>query len=295
MGLPSSTVAASRLTGCPLFPGAPHRAAASLRACTATITGLVALLMTALPALAATPCPDDYRPLGRVTGVTDAGELVLEDSRLVRLAAIDAAGGEAAMAAFLGRTTPGRMASLAQAGAGTDRHGRHAGLVRLDAENGQASIALQAALLADGLAVARPEPGFLGCMDSFAEAERPARQGRQGLWAHLPLAAGNIAALNERRGRFTILAGRVLTVGTGRVVDYLNFGVVWRKDATVRLEKDVSRALTQRGIALADVAGRRVAVRGPVVEDGGPAIDIRWIEQIAAVDDVWEGQKAGDR
>ncbi|MFT0860708.1 thermonuclease family protein [Ancylobacter sp. G4_0304] len=293
MGLPSSTVAASRPTGRTLRPSVTRRAGAFPRAVIAAPALFAALLLTAQPAFAAPPCPDDYRPLGRIAAVTGAGELVLEDSRLVRLAAVDAAGGEAAMVASLTRTAPGRMASLASAHEGTDRHGRTAGLVRLEAEGGQGALDVQAALLADGLAVARPEAGFLGCMTALATAERPARLARLGLWARLPIPAHDLAALEARRGRFTILAGRVLTVGTGRAVDYLNFGAVWRKDATVRLEKDIGRALTQRGIALADVAGRRIAVRGAVVEDGGPAIDIRWIEQIAAWDEDWEGQEAG--
>jgi len=149
-------------------------------------------------------------------------------------------------------------------------------LVRLDDDG----PILQHEVLARGLALAQPEEGTLGCMGELLKAEAPARAKKLGAWAGMPLVARNIAGLSARQGRFTILTGRVRSVGKGRGVDYLNFGSIWRQDMTVRLDSRARAAFEQAGMTLESFTGRQITVRGAVFEAGGPAIDVRWIEQI---------------
>lgn len=244
--------------------------------------GLLVVSAACLPVHAGEPCPDNFAPLVRVAAVDGFGDLVLADGSTVRLAGLAAPGGNAAelrRTAALREAALGRDVVLARAEEGKDRYGRIAALVRIADQ----TATLQAMLLGAGLALARPEPGYLGCMDALLAAEAPARRGGRGLWAGLPVAARDEASAGARVGQFTILAGRVLSIGNGKQVDYLNFGPVWRQDSTVRLEKPVRAALEQAGVPLESLSGQWLAVRGVVVEAGGPAIDVQWIEQLELV------------
>ena len=253
------------------------------------LSGLVgaAVLSVVLsaPALAAN-CPGIYDGRGRVAGLEPGGDLRLADGIVLRLAGLSLAGasGEPALRAALEEIALERDIEFATAG--KDRYGRLVGIVRL---SGHAAT-LQDELLARGIAAARPEKDVLGCMPAWLDRERPARDARLGIWAELPLDARDIAAIRAREGRFTIVAGRVRSVGNGRRVDYLNFGPVWRQDMTGRLEKPARIALEARGTTLAELAGRHVAMRGTVLEAGGPAFDIVWAEQIE-----WSGAATGTR
>lgn len=275
-----------RVETIPVVPGAAgaSRARIPAGAARAAILGMGSLVVIAAcpPAHAGEKCPDNFAAPVRVVAVDGFGDLALADGSTVRLAGLSASGGDAAelrRTAALREAALGRDAVLARAEEGKDRYGRSAALVRIADQ----TTTLQAALLGEGLALARPEPGYLGCMDALLAAEAPARRGRRGLWAELPVAARDEASAGARVGQFTILAGRVLSVGNGKQVDYLNFGPVWRQDSTVRLGKPVRAALAQAGVPLESLSGQWLAVRGVVVEAGGPAIDVRWIEQLELV------------
>lgn len=262
-----------------LLPVSPEAAGAGrARAPRPTGVAVATLILTAAlcpPAQAGEPCPDRFSAPVRVDAVDPFGDLVLADGTTVRLAGLSA-GGEARWVALLREAALGRDVVLARAKDGKDRYGRADALVRVDGE----ATTLQGALLGEGMALARPEADYLGCMEAFRAAEAPARRDRRGIWAELPLTARNEAATGAHMGQFTILAGRVLSVGNGRQVDYLNFGPVWRQDTTVRLGKPVRAALEQAGVPLESLSGQWLAARGVVVEAGGPAIDVRWIEQL---------------
>ena len=256
---------------------------------------LVLVTVAPSPSRAEERCPASADPPVRVAAVDRFGDLVLADGATIRLAALSApddATNEARRAEALREAALGRDVVLARAGAARDRYGRIAALARIEGRETEPAT-LQAVLLREGLALAQPEAGFLGCMGELLAMEAPARAARRGLWAELPVAARDEARASAREGRFTILAGRVLSVGNGRSVDYLNFGPVWRQDSTVRLEKPVRAALERAGVPLESLRGRRLAVRGVVVEAGGPAIDVRWIEQLELLDAPWwdEGRR----
>lgn len=265
-------------------------------------TFLAAVLMLGAPARAAkgeaASCPAAFGAPVAVTAIDRFGDIVLADGTVVALAGLAVEDGEAALAArraSLAAQLGGREVTLAGPAA-TDRYGRRRALLRLAAprEEDGADATVQVALLRQGLALARPEAGFLGCMNELRAAEAPARRAKRGLWAGLPLPARDEKTVTAKAGRFTILAGRVLSVGNGRRVDYLNFGPVWRQDTTVRLEKPVRVALERAGLSLEALAGRAVAVRGVVFEADGPAIDVRWIEQIEFIDGRMGQGQAGN-
>ncbi|MCS0504834.1 thermonuclease family protein [Ancylobacter mangrovi] len=284
---------------CSPLTSACDRAAASLIPLRHAVAAMPGRLRTAalpcvvlfsflVPASAApvggTSCPAAYGAPVRVSGVNDFGDLLLADGRTLRLAALVVASGEpsarAEFRAMLIREAAGREIEIASASPAPDRYGRLVGLARLPGHDDAGAAGLQRRALGEGVAVALPEPGYLGCMAALLEAEGPARVARRGLWRNLPIDARDKDALRAQAGHFTILEGRVAGVGNGRAVDYLNFGRVWRQDATLRMTHDSRAALEDTGVAVGDLAGRVVMARGVVFEAGGPAIDIRWAEQV---------------
>ncbi|QFR33801.1 thermonuclease family protein [Ancylobacter sp. TS-1] len=235
----------------------------------------------ARPATAAR-CPDSFAPAGRVASVDEGGDLVLSDGGVLRLAGLSLAGTQQgpALRAALTELAVGREVEIAPA-AGRDRYARQPSLVRRAGE----ATTLQERLLARGLAVARPEAGLLGCMAGWYAAEDTARRARRGVWRELPLRTRDVAAIGARQGRFTIVEGRVLSVGNTRTLHYLNFGPVWRQDMTGRLTQAGHAALEAAGMPATDLAGRHVTLRGTVFEAGGPAMELVWAEQIG-----WTGR-----
>ena len=253
---------------CP--PGAPRFAARGL----ATLSLAACLVLS--PHARAADCPSAFDITAHVTGVDLSGDLILSDAGRVRLAGLAFGEDRTALRAALERLVVGRDVAIAASAAQADRYGRRGGLVRVGADG----PSVQHALLSRGLALAQPEEGMLGCMAELVKAEAPARKNKLGLWAGMPLDARDIDGLSARQGRFTILTGRVRSVGKGRGVDYLNFGPIWRQDMTVRLDSRARAAFEQAGTPLQAFAGRQIEARGVVFEAGGPAIDVRWVEQV---------------
>ena len=241
---------------------------------------LVAICLATLPASAA-DCPAAFDISVEARGLDPHGDVTLADGRTLRLAALADIAPDPARRAALDLLVAGRALSLAAADAKPDRYGRIHALARLSD-----GTLVQAAALARGLAVARPETGYLGCMPALLAAEGPARTARLGVWAMLPLNAEPPEALAQQAGHFSVVAGRVRSVGSTRRFDYLNFGRVWRQDTTVRIEASARAALVARGIDVASLDGRDVLVRGDIDLADGPVIDLRWAEQLETVVEV---------
>ncbi|WP_210255145.1 nuclease [Ancylobacter pratisalsi] len=229
-------------------------------------------------------CPSSFSDPVLVKEINGLGDIVLADGRTLRLAAVTVASREARdvaiFNAMLKREVAGRAIVFASVTDEPARYGRLAGLVRLAEDEGSMKPSLQERALSEGVAVGVPETGYLGCMERLLLAERPARVGRRGLWRRLPLDARDADAVRAQIGRFTIVAGRITGVGNGRAVDYLNFGRVWRQDTTLRLTGEARAKLEQTDVTTGTLAGQMVTARGVVFEAGGPAIDIRWVEQL---------------
>lgn len=218
---------------------------------------------------------------GRVVALSPGGELGLADGRTVRLAgiALDSIDPDhpGALATALRELALGRDITVAMPAETADRHGRLGGLVTIAGSDGET---LQATLAGLGLALVRPEEGFLDCLEAIVAQERLARAAGYGLWERGGLDAADVGAIRERAGRFTVVEGRVHDIGEGRSLRFLNFGPVWRHDLTVRIPRESDPAFVAAGIEASALAGQRVRVRGVVFEAGGPAIDLRWPAQI---------------
>jgi micrococcal nuclease len=220
-----------------------------------------------------------------IAEVLRGDQLRLADGRVVRLAGIRLPGGDAdgdgagrfaeQAQAELSTLLDGQQVRLAPAEAAHDRYGRLvAQIERVD------GLWLQGALLDRGLAQVQTRPGEVARAEQMLAIERRARAARRGLWAEAAFMAREASAAIGDGGRFRIVQGRVVRVAPTERCVYLNFGADWRTDFTVRIAKDLGRRLTRSGLDVESLAGRRVEVRGFVLEAGGPLIELSHPEQM---------------
>jgi micrococcal nuclease len=218
-----------------------------------------------------------------VAEVVAGDQLRLADGRAVRLAGIRVPGGDAAAALALAEqaraelTTllDGQKVRLALAEAPFDRYGRLVAQI----ERGD-GLWLQGALLERGLAQVQTRPGEAARAERMLALERAARAARRGLWADAAFMAREASAALGDAARFRIVYGRVLRVAPTERFVYLNFGSDWRSDFTVRIAKALADRLASSGLEVASLTGRRIEVRGLVLEAGGPLIELSHPEQM---------------
>jgi micrococcal nuclease len=241
--------------------------------------GLLALLLAGADAGAAEQPPEE--PVA-VAEVLAGDQLRLADGRAVRLAGIRVpgkAGGSARLAgqaqAELSALVADRRVRLAPAVAPYDRYGRLVAQVERDD-----GLWLQGALLERGLAQVQTRPGETARAAPMLAMERAARAARRGLWAEAAFVAREPGDSLGDPGRFRIVRGRVRQVAPTERFVYLNFGADWWRDFTVRIAKPVARQLAAAGLEVASLAGRRIEIRGVVVEAGGPLIELSHPEQM---------------
>lgn len=150
-----------------------------------------------------------------------------------------------------------------------DRYGRLAGLV-FDARG----ALLQAALIEEGHAIVRPDTVDEACAERLLALESAARSAGNGLWRH----AGNVAkavdasSLLARSGLYVLVEGRIVSVGYGSRMVFLDFGRSFRTDFTVLVQGTLVSRLREAGFPVESLEGRTVRVRGIIEESGGPAI-----------------------
>ena len=214
-----------------------------------------------------------------------AGDLIrLGDGRAVRLASIRIPTGDSEQAGAsrfaeqargeLSRLLDGQMIRLAPAEAAHDRYGRL--VAHIERSDG---LWLQGALLEQGLAQVQTRPGETARAEEMLALEQIARAARRGLWGEASFLPQDAGALKDSTGRFRIVRGRVLRVAPTERHVYLNFGADWRSDFTIRVRRvDLRNALA--GLNLEGLAGRRIEVRGLVLEAGGPLIELSHPEQM---------------
>lgn len=218
--------------------------------------------------------------MARVAGLRDGRTLLLSDGRQLRLAAIEVT---AASRAVLKKLVAGQTLRLKALGPDHDRYGR---LVAF-AFAGEAQQSLQQALLQAGAARVAARVGDRACAEMLLKAERTARAGRRGLWADprfAPLAAENLTQLAAHRGRFTLVAGKVLSVHRSGATIYLNFARRWTRGFSVAILRRNRRKFAAAGIVLRRLQGRRIRVRGFIEERRGPLIEVDAPEQIELIE-----------
>jgi endonuclease YncB( thermonuclease family) len=237
----------------------------------------------------AQPCTGlEPGPARTVVRVLDAETVALDDGRELRLigalapralnadAEPDAWPMETAATEALRALVLGKSIELRLSDERTDRYGRlqaHAFLT-----DGDARRWVQGALLRQGLARAYALAGHRACSEDLLAAERPAREGRRGLWAEAAYqvrSADDPADLMRYRTTFQIVEGTILRVGLTSGSIYLNFARNWRRGFSVSLRRNDSALLGAHADDPRRLEGRSVRVRGWIDERrGSPVIDM---------------------
>jgi endonuclease YncB( thermonuclease family) len=236
---------------------------------------------TAAPPAPATSCGGVEIARGRVSRVLDGGNVVLDDGRVVHLAAIEvpllsaigasrgAPGGAAAKAA-LAALLNGAPVLLRQAESKSDRYGRTIAYVE-SLRQGVAGSA-EAALVSAGFARVSGEVGDRACAAELLRRENIAREAGIGLWAdpyYDPIPADKPADILAHRGRFALVEGNVVSVHESGPTVYLNFGRHWSEDFAVTIRKRNERNFTAAGLQLKSFADRNLRVRGWIEAHAG--------------------------
>jgi micrococcal nuclease len=229
-------------------------------------------------ALAEPACPAATTEAGTVvTDVTSSGALITESGEEVVLAGL--AFPQVSDVKSLSVAKSGLAAAIARLAAGPvrvapastpDRYGR----IRADVLTRDGAW-LQGALVAAGLALVRPEDGGNGeCLRALLALERAAAEAGAGLWADARIVAKatDESSLLAEIGLYALVEGRVVSVGYGTRMVFVDFGRRFRTDFTVLVPKTLVPRLAEAGIAVESLAGQEIRVRGVIEESGGPAI-----------------------
>jgi micrococcal nuclease len=214
-----------------------------------------------------------------IADVLAGNRVGLADGRTVRLAALRLPAGNAGLAeqarAKLTHLLTGHAVRLGTTAAPIDRYGDL--VAQVERDDGQW---LQGALLEQGLAQVQTGPDESARAATMLALERSARERRLGLWADPALGPRDAARLADAIGSFQIVQGRVRRVARAGDYIYLNFGADWRSDFTIRVLAEIEDRFEQAGLYLGKLAGRRIEVRGFVLDAGGPLIELSGPEQI---------------
>ena len=237
----------------------------------AIVLGLLVLLPDALAEEL------DWSPPLEVARVLAAERLELVDGRSIRLAGIRVPATVAGQAqTVLAELVADRALRLGTSPAPFDRYGDL--VAQVERADG---LWLQGALLERGLAQVRTRPDEVARAAAMLGLEQAARAAGRGLWRQPGLAARPADQLADAIGSFQIVQGRVLRVAPTEDYVYLNFGQDWRSDFTLRLRRaELDASFARSPVDVLALAGRRVEVRGFVLNAGGPLIELSHPEQI---------------
>lgn len=229
-----------------------------------------ALILTATaPAMAQERCRlASAEPGAHLTGLDRHGYPLTANGMAMRLVDLRVAD-IAAAHALIARARP---AYRVLAGSQPDRWGRLPVQAILD--DGRP---LAEALIDAGLATVDPGTGAILCAPDLLEREAQARARGRGLWAernNRPLSARDTNRLAAREGEHVLVEGRVVSVGERARATYLDFSRRWRGGFTVIIPEEIWRDLLERGIDADYLSGRRIRVRGVMLNWRGPAIEL---------------------
>ena len=220
-------------------------------------------------------------PTARVVAVPAGDTIRLDDGRRVRLSEIEIprSGSRGGAKGLADLVLGGPVVVLAVAE--PDRYGRIEANVF-----GADGASIGAILVGLGGAMVTPKAGN-PCRTALLKAEAAARGARRGLWADPDRAVRNAddPSLSSRNGLYEIVEGRVLSVGRGTRMVFLDFGRDFSRDFSVFIPLPVASQFESDGQRLDGLAGRRVRVRGVVEENGGPVIRLEDAGEIEFVDE----------
>jgi hypothetical protein len=220
----------------------------------------------------------------RFAGLDEDGTLRLDGRGAVRLAELrlpeDGPARDAALAWLRGRI--GAPLAVRETGP-RDRWERLP--VRLSPQAADAGDFAEG-LVEAGLALVDPSGAEVLCRPELLALEETARDRGLGVWAedrYKPVAAEAVTRLTERIGRFTLVEGRVRSVGERKQRTYVNFGTDWSSDFTLIVPKRVWTALQGRRIDAAFLRGRTLRMRGILEGWQGVAITVNVPETVELV------------
>ena len=246
----------------------------------AIAAALAAALISAGPvagtAMAGPACPATAASEAIVTGVSAAGTLVTAEGSEIVLAGL--AFPQASDAARIRR----RRSASRRRDCGPRHRGCPAGGRRspgpLRPAPGRCPCA-RWPLAAGGARRGRPRDRAArwrrACLRARAAAfEASARRARAGLWTDSKIVAKatDESSLLAKSGLYGLVEGRVVSVGYGSRMVFLDFGRSFRTDFTVMVPMTLVPRLVEAGITVESLAGRAIRVRGVIEETGGPAI-----------------------
>ncbi|MGY6645925.1 MAG: thermonuclease family protein [Salinarimonas sp.] len=235
----------------------------------AAAAALALILTGATPAMAQERCRlTPAEPGAHLTGLDRHGNPLTAsgaEMRLIDLRVADIAAAEALIARE-------RPAYRVLADAEPDRWGRLPVQAVLDDGRPLAYVLIDA-----GLAWVDPGPGADLCDPALLPREARARAGWRGIWAapeNRPLSAHDPGALAARAGESVIVEGRVVSIGERGRATYLDFSRRWQGGFTVIIPEEIWQDLSEKGIDAAYLSGRRIRVRGVMLDWRGPAIEL---------------------
>ncbi|WP_053005621.1 thermonuclease family protein [Kiloniella spongiae] len=110
--------------------------------------------------------------------------------------------------------------------------------------------------------------------------EDQARVAQKGIWHLKAFQVLKTDNLNTKTDRFQIIEGTIQKTAEVRGTVYLNFGQDWRKDFTIKLEKNHRTSFVNKGKNLLEMVGKRVRIRGWLFWENGPMISLYTPEQL---------------
>jgi hypothetical protein len=139
-----------------------------------------------------------------------------------------------------------------------------------------------------GLALVDPAAGDGPCQRALLAIEAAARARGLGLWAgdrYTPIPVAELARLKDQIGRFTLVEGRVRSVGERPQRTYLNFSSDWAGDFTIIVPKRIWSRIGERGFDATSLKGRHIRARGVLEDRQGPAMTIVAPEVIEVIEE----------
>lgn len=232
---------------------------------------------------------------GRVDRVIDALTITLKDGKIVRLSAIDVPGlggpepDDTALLAFqlvqklLPNGTETALYQTRNAKVGrTNRMGQTLAHLHLEKD----IVWIQGALLSVGLARAMPTDANPEMIREMLALENKARIEKKGIWAeNSPHRLYLHDDLDGKTGTVQVVEGKVVKAASVKNNLYLNFGMDWRTDFTVRITPDIRRKLSRTGVDPMALAGRNVRARGYIENYNGPMITLETIHHLEILDE----------
>lgn len=231
--------------------------------------------------------PRAVEPLGARTGhgfLYETAEGVREYALLAGIRGADTDNSRNALQALLDEAGPGL--TLVETEAGRDRYDRP--VVTAMFNRGEATIGLDAEMVQSGQAIAWPRPNADEGAELLLALEEEARSSMLGGWGdgQLAVRSPDPDPLAQHLDSAQIIEGRVVAIGearNGRL--YLNFGMNWRTDFTVSLNRDDRERFETQGLYdPATLEGADIRVRGWLYAENGPMIRVQSPWQIEVLD-----------